>query len=233
MLSLPSNRHSEWTGEPPSVEPARSIESSLSRRDRRKLEVRNRILEAAVALFDERGFGATKVAEICEQADVAHKTFFNHFQSKQHLLSEIARDALEQLFVQIEEARKRPGTTRDRLRHFFTGIADNAEAAGPMHRELVTEIIHVAHEAGAHPEQARRLHAAIGTLVQDGRAAGDVTRAHDASTLTEMIIGAFYVLMFDWANLESYPLRQRALAAARFLGDAISTPSGTRKRGNQ
>ena len=39
-----------------------------------------------------------------------------------------------------------------------------------------------------------------------------------------MIIGAFYVLMFDWANLESYPLRQRALAAARFLGDAIAAP---------
>jgi AcrR family transcriptional regulator len=207
------------------VDAARSIDSPLSRRDRRKREVHTRVLEAAVALFDEQGFAATKVADICEQADVAHKTFFNHFQSKQHLVSEIARDALEQLFTQIDEARHQPGSTRQRLHYFFSTIADNAEAAGPMHRELVTEIIHVAHEAGAHPEQAHRLHAAFGALVQDGRAAGDVTRRHDAATLTEMIIGAFYVLMFDWANLESYPLRQRALAAARFLGDAISTPS--------
>jgi len=206
------------------VDPARSIDNPLSRRDRRKLEVRTRILEAAVALFDDQGFGATKVADICERADVAHKTFFNHFQSKQHLLSEIARDALEQLFTQVDEARRRPGSTRERLRYFFATIADNAEAAGPMRRELVTEIIHVAHEARSHPEHARRLHAAFGALVKDGRAAGDVTRRYDAATLTEMIIGAFYVLMFDWANLESYPLRQRALAAARFLGDAISTP---------
>ncbi len=51
----------------------------LTRRERRKREVRGRILAAAVGLFDERGFGATKVAEICERADVAHKTFFNHF----------------------------------------------------------------------------------------------------------------------------------------------------------
>ena len=73
----------------------------LSRRERRKLEVRNRILEAAVDLFDERGFEATTVAEICERADVAHKTLFNHFVSKQHLLREIAQDALQQFLVDI------------------------------------------------------------------------------------------------------------------------------------
>ncbi len=204
------------------VEPARDISRPLSRRDRRKLEVRTRILEAAVALFGEQGFGATKVAEICERADVAHKTFFNHFQSKQHLLTDIARDALEQLLGQIEEVRRRPGSTRQRLRWFFEQVADNAEAAGPMHRELVTEIIHAAHQAGTEPEQARRLHVAFGAVVRAGRTAGDVSRRYDPDVLTEMIIGAFYVLMFDWANLESYPLRQRALAAARFLGDAIA-----------
>ena len=207
------------------VDAARSIDSPLSRRDRRKLEVRSRILEAAVALFDGHGFAATKVADICEQADVAHKTFFNHFQSKQHLLSEIARDALEQLCTQIDEARRQPGSTRERLRYFFATIAGNAEAAGPMHRELVTEIIHAAHEAGTHPEQARRLHAAFGALVQDGRAAGDVTQRHDAATLTEMIIGAFYVLMFNWANLERYPLRKQARATARFLADSMTVPN--------
>ena len=34
--------------------------------------------------------------------------------------------------------------------------------------------------------------------------------------------GAFYVLMFNFANLEDYPLRRQALAAARFLGDAMT-----------
>jgi AcrR family transcriptional regulator len=206
------------------VEPVRDISRSLSRRDRRKLEVRARILEAAVVLFGEQGFGATKVAEICERADVAHKTFFNHFPSKQHLLTDIAHEALDQLLGEVEKVRRRQGSTRQRLRWLFERVADNAEAAGPMHRELVTEIIHAAHEAGTEPEQARRLHIAFGAIVHAGRAAGDVTRRYDPDVLTEMIIGAFYVLMFDWANLESYPLRQRALAAARFLGDAIAAP---------
>ena len=197
----------------------------LTRRERRKREVRGRILAAAVGLFDERGFGATKVAEICERADVAHKTFFNHFPSKRHLLRAVAGDAVDQLLVEIEEARKRPGSTRERLLQFFGRVADNADEAGPMHRELLTEMVHVASEAGTGSEQARRLHDAFGGLIREGRAAGDVSAVHRLDTQTEMVLGAFYALMFNWAHLEGYPLRRQARAAASFLGDALCLAS--------
>jgi len=197
----------------------------LTRRERRKREVRGRILAAAVGLFDEHGFGATKVAEICERADVAHKTFFNHFPSKRHLLRAVAGEAVDQLLVDIEGARKRPGSTRKRLGQFFGRVADNADEAGPMHRELLTEMVHVASEAGTGSEQARRLHDAFGALIREGRAAGDVSAAHSVDTQTEMVLGAFYTLMFNWAHLEGYPLRRQARAAASFLGDALCLAS--------
>jgi AcrR family transcriptional regulator len=197
----------------------------LTRRERRKREVHGRILAAAVDLFDECGFGATKVAEICERADVAHKTFFNHFPSKRHLLRAVAGDAVDQLLVEIEEARKRPGSTRERLLQFFGRVADNADEAGPMHRELLTEMVHVASEAGTGSEQARRLHDAFGALIREGLVAGDVSAAHPLDTQTEMVLGAFYALMFNWAHLEGYPLRRQARAAASFLGDALCLPS--------
>jgi AcrR family transcriptional regulator len=204
--------------------------SGPGRRERRKLEVRNRILEAAEALFDVRGVAATRVTQICERADVAEKTFFNHFAGKQELLREIAARALGRLLVDLEEVRKRPGATREHLVALFRCIADNVETAGPMHRELVTEMIHVAHEARLESEQARLLKSAFGALVADGLAAGDLTRAHPAETLTEMVLGAFYALMFNWAHLEGYPLRRRALAAARFLGDAMAAAPTRRRR---
>ena len=142
-----------------------------SRRERRKLELRSRILDAAVELFDRRGFASTRVADICEKADIAHKTFFNHFPAKRDLLHEIASLYLEKFLGDLEESRKTPGSTRDRIRFLFERVAENAEAAGPMHRELVTEIVHVAHETGTEGEQARRLHEAFGAIVREiGRA---------------------------------------------------------------
>jgi len=197
-------------------------EGQLSRRERRKLEVHNRILDAAADLFDRNGFGATKVSEICTRADVAHKTFFNHFPSKQGLLRELASVHLDTLLGDLEETRKLPGSTRDRLHFFFERVADNAQSAGPMRRELVTEVIHVAHEAQTETEQARKLHAAFGSLIHDGIERGDVTSRHAPETLIDILMGAFYALMFNWANLEDYPLREHALTSARFLGDAMS-----------
>ena len=194
-----------------------------SRRERRKHELRERILEAASALFELKGISATTVAEICERADVAQKTFFNHFESKPQLLREMAGEGLERMCVDLEEIRKQHDNTADRLAAFFRQIADNAEAAGPMHREVLTEIIHVAQDTSSEPEQARRLHAAFGALVRDGRADGDISREDSLATQTEMLLGAFYALMFNWANLDGYPIRERARAAARFLADAIAS----------
>jgi len=196
--------------------------SEASARRRRYLALRQRILDAAVALFDEQGFADTKVSDICERADVANKTFFNHFATKSDLLREIAEGALDGFLAKIEAARKAPGGTRERLRALFERIADDALAAGPMRREVLTELIHAAHATGTEREQARRLHQAFGALVRDGRRAGDVGVDHSLETQTDMLIGAFYALMFNWANLDAYPLRRQALAAARFLSDALA-----------
>ena len=86
--------------------------ADLTRRERRKLELRGRMLEAAIRLFDERGVAATKVADICARADVAQKTFFNHFASKAQLLRALAEAASQQLLEEIEAARKDGRSTR-------------------------------------------------------------------------------------------------------------------------
>jgi AcrR family transcriptional regulator len=196
--------------------------ADLNRRERRKLELRGRMLEAAAALFDARGVHATKVADICARADVAQKTFFNHFASKGQLLRALAEEASAQLLADIEAARKAGRDTRERLALFFEGVAARAAGAGPLRRELLTELIHAIHASGTEPDQARRLHAAFGALVEDGLGAGDVKRSVASETLTEMLMGAYYALMFNWANLDGYPIHERARAAARFLADAIS-----------
>ena len=191
------------------------------RRERRKQEVRNRIVEAALALFDQHGFANTKVSDICERADVVNKTFFNHFPSKQHLLREIAEHQLETLFDDIRSVRERDGSTRDRLLWFFERIANNVDTAGPMRRELVTEILHAAHDGSTGSTQSRLLHDAFAGIVRDGRAKGDVGGAHSLASQTELVLGTFYALILSWAHDDGYPLRRRALAAARLLGDAL------------
>lgn len=52
---------------------------ALGRRERKKLQTRRALAEAALKLFVERGYDAVTVAEIAEEADTAVTTLFKHF----------------------------------------------------------------------------------------------------------------------------------------------------------
>jgi AcrR family transcriptional regulator len=192
------------------------------RRERRKQEIRGRLLDAARTLFEQKGFEATTVDEICERADVAQKTFFNHFPTKHHVVREIAEAFLDEVGAFIEDARKQPGSTSERIAHLFDRAGEEALRAGPRHKELLIEVVRVAQVDGSGPEQSRRLHAAFRALLADGAAAGDLTNEHDVAFLTEMVVAVFAGILLNWQSVEGYPLREHLEEAARFLGRAIS-----------
>lgn len=59
---------------------------------------RQRLEEAALALFGEQGFDNTSVAQIAERAGLTERTFFRHFTDKREVLFSGAK-ALQDLFV--------------------------------------------------------------------------------------------------------------------------------------
>lgn len=60
--------------------------TELGRRERKKLQTRQSIADAALELFLARGFDDVGVKEIADRADVSVTTLFKHFPSKESLL---------------------------------------------------------------------------------------------------------------------------------------------------
>jgi AcrR family transcriptional regulator len=78
------------------------------RRERKKAEVRQRIADAATALFLQRGFDQVSVSDIAEFADVARPTVFAHFPRKEDLFF----DRYPQIAARLTRAvRDRPAGT--------------------------------------------------------------------------------------------------------------------------
>lgn len=57
------------------------------RRERKRRQTRERIEQAAMALFLERGFDATTIEDITEAADVSKRSFFDYFPSKEEVVA--------------------------------------------------------------------------------------------------------------------------------------------------
>src|SRR6201987_5439398 len=76
-----------------------------SRRERRSMEVRERLFRSALDLFARKGFAETTVGDITNAADVGKGTFFNYFPSKEHILLSFGEMQLAKLKAAFEEMR--------------------------------------------------------------------------------------------------------------------------------
>ncbi|RXT28168.1 TetR family transcriptional regulator [Rhizobium leguminosarum] len=61
-------------------------ETTGGRRERKRRQTRERIEQAAMSLFLQRGFEATTIEDITEAADVSKRSFFDYFPSKEEVV---------------------------------------------------------------------------------------------------------------------------------------------------
>src|SRR5262249_7821214 len=131
---------------------------ATSRRERRRREVHEQIIEAATRLFESKGFTATTALEIADTADVAEKTFYNHFPTKQDLIAEIAQRRMGATPLLLAELSTSSGDTAEKLHQFCDRVADEAEKSRVFTREILFEVIRVAQMEGHGIDRHRKVH---------------------------------------------------------------------------
>jgi AcrR family transcriptional regulator len=173
----------------------------VNRLERRKRDVREKILAAAFDLFLSQGIAVTTIEDICERADVANRTFFNHFATRQDMIRALARRRLDDLhdivFDRADEA------IPARLIGVFDDIAATLAKSGDTFREMIGEMLAT---SGYGVQRGFKLHNTFAELVKDGIARGEVSTRHDVETLADIIVSSLCGGILNWTVDRTYSL---------------------------
>ncbi len=166
----------------------------LSRRERKKLETRMRILNAAITLMSARGYDDVKIEEIAAAADVANATFFLHFPTKASLVAAFN----EQISAKIAE----------RLEGFDLGAVDRLELVRALvldewtwHAELLQRIVidAAAQDGQSFAASSASLDALLTGIIRDGQAAGDLSDAFEPDIVAQSLVASWRASVLTWA----------------------------------
>ena len=186
-------------------------------------DARGRLLQAAVELFDDRGYDATTAAQIAERAGLTKTTLFRHFADKREILFQ-GQDELVALAVGAVESAPPQSTPFEIARGSVRALCSiHVEGRRDIRRRLVTILPSSAElmERAVFKRSAvtEALRSALAARIGDSRRAG---------VLADAAIRAYYDGYAAWvASGERGSLADvvdgelDAFAAA--LGDALHT----------
>ncbi|MBO6046128.1 MAG: TetR/AcrR family transcriptional regulator [Erysipelotrichaceae bacterium] len=118
------------------------IQTIRSKIERKKEEKQTSLIDAAYALFVEKGVASTSIQNIVNRAGVAKGTFYLYFKSKEDIRDKIIRTKTRDIIIQaIEEAHTHPELTFeqtiirviDNILNYFVG---NPELIQFINRDL-------------------------------------------------------------------------------------------------
>ncbi|MDT8069188.1 MAG: TetR/AcrR family transcriptional regulator [Terriglobia bacterium] len=115
--------------------------NNAGRRERRAAETRLRLFRCALQLFSERGFPNVTVEDITEAADVGKGTFFNYFESKDHVLGVLAEIQLGKVQEAVEEVESGKRPVESVLRQLFLRLAEEPGRSPELARALVSGFV--------------------------------------------------------------------------------------------
>jgi len=181
--------------------------SSGGRRNRRAAETRLRLFRSALQLVAERGFPHVTVEDITEAADVGKGTFFNYFESKNHLLATIIDVSLDRVREALELAATGKRSIQSVLRRLFQQIAKDHHGNPEVARAFMASFVGseaVRRQLDHKTSDERRV---IAQIVEIGQRCGEIDCRLNKDEVALLLQQAFMGALLMWSLRDVPSLR--------------------------
>jgi AcrR family transcriptional regulator len=172
-------------------------ENQISRRERKKMETRRRILDAALRLMDDKPYDQVRIEDICTAADVANATFFLHFPNK----AALALAYNEEVAAKVEEKLASDGLdASERLKTLLKMYLAEWGAHSHLMRQIVLELISQPASGATFNEVSPGLLTLVGGIIAGGQKTGEFSRKIEPETAALALVAAWNAIAISWAK---------------------------------
>ena len=170
----------------------------MGRRERRAAETRLRLFRCALQLFAARGFPNVTVEDITQAADVGKGTFFNYFESKDHVLGVMAEIQLGKVREAVALA-EHGKTAHDVLHHLFLRAAEEPGRSPDLARALISSFLASEQVRGIierNMQEGRRM---LARIVAMGQKHGEIDPRLKKEKVAIQVLQAFMGTVLFWS----------------------------------
>lgn len=201
------------------------LQSTVSRRERRSAELRERLFRSAMGLFAKKGFAETTVEDITEAADVGKGTFFNYFPSKEHILMSFGEMQLAKLEAVVCEAEQSDLPMLEVLHALVLRMTEEPIRNPAMVRALLQANLSSVPVRGEMLRIHERNRALIARLIHHGQERGEVRTDMPAQEIAEVWRQTVFGTLMFWSLVGDGTLTARIERAVRLLWEGIGVSS--------
>ncbi len=192
----------------------------MGRRERKKLQSRRAIIEAAVTEFKEKGFREASVADIMTRADLGLGTFYNYFQSKEDILMSLLSSFIHDVEEDMQ-ALRREGKPATELIASITAISARFL---DKNRFLLPLFLAASDQSGM-PEEKRDKHIKsprfkriFADILREGQDKGEIRTDVPVLIIAEMFHSLYQAAAFSELDI---PFEENVAFKTRLLLDGI------------
>src|ERR1035437_724450 len=149
---------------------------SMGRRERRAAATRLRLFRCAIQLFAERGFANVTVGDITEAADVGKGTFFNYFDTKDHVLGVMAEIQLAKIREVAGHAAENKQAIHSQLHRMAVGLVKEPGRSPALARAVISSFLASDVVRSLIEDRMCEGRRIIAELVKEGQKRGEIDR---------------------------------------------------------
>jgi TetR/AcrR family transcriptional regulator, regulator of autoinduction and epiphytic fitness len=206
-----------------------STSDNPGRRARKRVQMLGHLAGTAARLFKSRGYESVTMEQIAAEADVAKRTLYNHFDTKEAVLAHWLEAELERDLAHLQAGMAKRTTFVSRVTYLLNASADWC-AEHPVyltaylrHRFLSIGIT----EADGSSASGSGIALAWQQLIAEGQRAGELRKTFPAEQLATWFHHLYLAALLRWMTVSGLSLRKEFAAIIKLFVEGAGARTRT------